>query len=286
MNVILGVSGRVGSRIVDFLLQKKAPVRGVIRNAGKADELKRIGADVRIADYYDLNALKESVKGGSVVFVLTPEPPDSTDILGDTRKLVENYRQAVESSQVKKIIGLSSIGADLEGDTGNLQMSNILEHGFEGLPVQKIFIRPAYYFSNWLYSLPVIKENGVLPTFFPPDFKFPMASPIDVAEFISDIIVDDNKDSLIYEIEGPESYSSADVAKAFSELLPGKIEIQQIPKADWKNTLLQSGFTNNVADNFIKMTETLINSNTSARKDGTTVVKLKTTLKEYLSKSM
>ncbi|MGV8135774.1 MAG: NAD(P)H-binding protein [Mangrovibacterium sp.] len=61
MNIILGASGQVGSAITDFLTEKKVPVKAVVRDAEKAKKLKEKGAEVAIADYFDLNALKESV---------------------------------------------------------------------------------------------------------------------------------------------------------------------------------------------------------------------------------
>lgn len=41
MNIILGATGRVGSAIVDFLTKKKVDVKVVIRNAEKANGLRK-----------------------------------------------------------------------------------------------------------------------------------------------------------------------------------------------------------------------------------------------------
>ena len=88
MNMILGATGQVGSAIVNILAEKGLPVRAVIRNEEKADKLKSIGAEVAIVDYFDLAALKDAVKDGDLVFLLTPETGTSNDVLGDTEKLL------------------------------------------------------------------------------------------------------------------------------------------------------------------------------------------------------
>ena len=132
MNVILGASGQVGSAIIDQLINEKEPVVAVVRNPEKAKELERKGIQVRIADVFDGSALQ-----------------------------LTNYRNAINGSSIKKVVGLSSMGA--QHPIGNLKMSYLLERAFEGLDVQTVLVRPAYYFSNWLLYLDTIMAEGLLP---------------------------------------------------------------------------------------------------------------------------
>lgn len=286
MNIILGATGQVGAAIVKNLAEKNVPVRAVIRDAAKANELKKQGAEVGVADYFDSEALKKAFKGGELVFVLTPETGKSKDVLGDTRKILENYRKAIEDAGIKKVVGLSSIGAQYESGTGNFLMSYMLEHAFEQLPITQVFVRPAYYYSNWLPNLPSVKEKGVLPTFYPADLQIPMNSPLDVAEFIARIIAAGADESKIYELEGPESYTSDDVAKSFAEVLGQKVKAEQIPKEKWHETLLKMDFTEDAAQNFIEMTEVVVEGRGKPEGKGANPHKLKTTLKEYFRENV
>lgn len=287
MNIILGASGQVGSAITDFLLQKNLPVKGVIRDAEKADELEKRGAAVYIADYTDLSSLKTALNDGTTVFLLTPENVHSHDLLGDTKSMLENYRLAVESSPIEKIVGLSSIGAQHATGTGNLQMSYMLEHAFAGLPVQQVFIRPAYYYSNWLAYLSTAEKPGILPTFFPVDLKIPMISPIDVARFAADIISNDIEGkSKVYELTGPEMYSAGNVADIMEEALNRDVEPQQIPREHWEETLRQVGFSKDAVNNLIKMSEAVIDGRASPEGRGTDTIEMPTTLKQYLNKAI
>lgn len=281
MNIILGASGQVGSALAENLIGKDKPVCAVIRNKKKAGDLEDKGIEVRIADYFDEKALTNAVQGGDLIFVLTPETEKSDDILGDTKTLLESYKSAIESSTIKKVVGLSSIGAQHPSDTGNLQMSYMLEHAFSEMPVQQIFVRPAYYYSNWLSYLPAVKEQGVLPTFFPTDLEISMVSPIDVAECIADIIVKNIDGSQIYELEGPKAYRPIDVAKTFEEILGRTVEAQEIPRTKWKETLQQIGFTEDAAQNLIEMTEAVIDGRAKPEGKGAKRIELSTTLKQY-----
>lgn len=286
MNIILGASGQVGSALAKKLIEKDEPVRAVIRDKQKTGDLESKGIEVRIADYFDEEALTNAVQGGDLIFLLTPETEKSEDVLGDTKTLLRNYRSAIESSQIKKVVGLSSIGAQHAGGTGNLQMSYMLEHTFDEMFVQQIFVRPAYYYSNWLGYLSTVRNEGVLPTFFPPDLKIPMAPPIDVAKYIADIITGDTEKSQIYELTGPEAYSSVDVAHVLGEILDCKVEAQQIPKNRWEETLQQIDFTEDVTKNLIKMTEAVIDGRARPERQGTNLVELPTTLKQYLRENL
>lgn len=280
MNLILGATGQIGSNIIHQLKNHRKAVRGIARNAQKAKALD--GLEIKIADFFDVNALKEAFDGGHTVFLLTPENPQAQDVISDTKEILNNYREAILSTGIKRIVGLSSLGAQHRAGTGNLEMSYILEHAFDDLPIEKVFIRPAYYYSNWLGYLDSAREQGILPTFLPADLKIPMIAPTDVSHFIAEILLDENRREGLYEIVGPSKYSSSEVAETFGTLLKKKVEVAQLPREQWRETLLNFGFSKNGVDNLIKMIEAVIDKKTDPEKP-MGVVKLKTDLNTYLS---
>ena len=282
MNIILGATGQVGSAIVDFLRKKKVDIRAVIRNAEKASDLKRKGVEVAIADYFDLNALSDAVKDAEMIFVITPETGQSDNVLRDTKKILENYRKAIERSEIKSIVGLSSGGAHFEKyerDTGNLLMSNMLEHEFSSLPINQVFVRPSYFYSNWIMSADMAKESGVLPSFYSTDLKMEMNSPTDVAEFIANKITEGINKSELIELVGPEQYSANDVAAVMTKFFDREVKAQEIPREQWDDTLKGFGFSDDARKNFIKMTELVAEG--KAKLEGKNPVSLKSTLSDY-----
>lgn len=243
--------------------------------------------EVRQADLFDTEQVIKSFQGISTAFLLTPENPSSNDIIGDTKRIVENYKRAVIENGVKRIVCLSCIGAHNQGDTGNILMSRHLEQSFQDIEIEKIIVRPSYYFSNWLGYFETAQQYGVLPTFFPENLKIAMHSPLDLAEFLAEIIAKpiQEKTYKVYEMVGQEKYNSLEVAKAFSVLVGKDVFVQSIPNDKWKETLLSVGFTDNTADNLIDMTQAVI--------DGLTVPEfpdkittLKTTIEQYLKQQL
>jgi uncharacterized protein YbjT (DUF2867 family) len=286
MHIITGASGQVGSAVVTNLLKKGEKVKGIIHDEKKADKLKKLGAEVAIADSFDRQALTKAMQGGSTLFAITPETLKADDVIADTKKILANYRAAVEASGIKKVVGLSSMGAQHGENSGNLLMSYLLERAFNGLDVQTTFIRPAYYFSNWMLYLPAIKELGVLASFYPVDLKIPMISPMDVAGYAADLLVKNDDNGKIYELIGPGYYSTQDVADAFADALGMDVKAEQIPRDKWDETLKKMGFSPSGAKNFIEMADLVITGDTDPQAKGTTILKASTTLQQYINEAL
>lgn len=279
MIVVLGATGRVGSVVVERLLEYGLPVKAVVRNAEKAARLKERGAVVEIADYFNPNALKSAFRGASAAFLLTPENPESEGFLKDTRIILQNYREALEATEIEMIVGLSSFGAQHPNGTGNLEASYMLEHAFTELEATQVFVRATYYYSNWLGYLDLARENGILPTFFPTDMKIQMISPADVGEFIAGVLAGKMEPAPMVEIVGPESYSANDIAHELGTTFGGSVDAVQIPRNEWLPTLEQAGFSPSGARNLALMTDAVLAGKTQAEDE---VVFTETTFPEYL----
>jgi uncharacterized protein YbjT (DUF2867 family) len=284
LNIVVGATGQVGITLTSELKRMGIPVRAVVRNPNKL--LGKI-IETKTADLFNVDQVTAAFQGGTNVFLITPENPASNDIIGDTEQIVYNYREAVQRAGIKKIIGLSCIGAHHGGNTGNILMSRILEQGFHDVDVEKIFIRPCYYFSNWLGYMDTADQYGVLPSFFPEQLKIEMHSPVDLAKHIAKIMADRSpiKDNTIYEMVGPQKYSPIDVANAFSKLLHKKIAVQTITKENWIETLVSVGFTQNTAGNLADMTQAVIDDKANPERPGDTI-KLATSLQTYLQEKV
>ena len=280
MNIIVGATGQVGSNLISELKNNGFPVRAVVRNP---DKLSDQAIETRTADLFNLEQLTEAFKGGTTVFVLTPENPTSNDIIEDTKRIVENYKKAIQATGIKKVVALSCVGSHIDGNTGNVLMSRILEQTLDDLEIEKVYIRPSYYFSNWLGYLEPVEQYGVLPTFFPEDLKIEMNSPIDLAKFIAKIMTD-TLSKRIYELTG-QKYSSLDVANTFSKLLNKNVTVQSIPQDKWKETLISVGFTENTANNLSDMTQAVIDNKTIPERPNDTI-KLPTTLEKYIDEQL
>jgi uncharacterized protein YbjT (DUF2867 family) len=279
---ILGAGGQVGSMIVSNLIERNITPKAIIRNKDKEEKLKKLGAEVCICDLFNCNELEKVISDVKSLFILTPENPFSENPLMDTEKILTNVHKAIERSNIKKIVGLSSGGAHLKTGSGNLLMSRMLEDTFVDLKIQQTFVRPGYYYSNWIGYLDMVKENSILPTFYPKDFQLQMVSPVDVALYISGILCSENNHDGIYEIIGPQPYSSDDIAKTFGKLLNKNIVVNEITHDLWGKTLENIGFSPMAIKLMIEMTDCVIKGKTKSEVGKNNLIKMDMTFEKYI----
>ncbi len=280
MNIIVGASGQVGSALVKELSKNGMPVTAIIRDPNKANMFIP-NVQVRVADVFDAESLIKAFSGGETVFLLSPENFHSEDVLGDGQRIIAAYCKAIEKASIRRVVGLSSMGAHLDSDTGNLMISRWLEQAFVDLPVETLFIRPAYYYSNWLAYMDVAKEYGVLPTFFAPEQKIPMVSPQDVARFTASVMTTSAFTEKVVELVGPQDYSAQEVAKVYAQCFKQDVAPQQTPKELWVPTLIEAGFSEDAARNMAAMTATLTDGEGNS-KSNVTPIRLETRLADYI----
>jgi uncharacterized protein YbjT (DUF2867 family) len=101
------------------------------------------------------------------------------------------------------------------------------------------------------------KTEGVVRTFFPVDLKFPMVAPRDLGEVAANLLTAPVEQTERVHVEGPERYSSAQVAAAFSAALGREVRALPIPGREWIQTFKALGFSERAAQSYANMTRTV-----------------------------
>jgi uncharacterized protein YbjT (DUF2867 family) len=99
-----------------------------------------------------------------------------------------NYKKAIESSGVKKVIYLSSIGGHTDQGNGMLRFHYDAEHILGTLPaeVNIKFLRAVGFYSNLFGFIPMIKSQGAIIANYGGDEKNPWAAAEDIADAIAE----------------------------------------------------------------------------------------------------
>lgn len=137
---------------------------------------------------------------------------------------------------------------------GDLTTLYELEQRIDALEISSSFVRAAYYMSNWDMSLDRARKEGVVPTLYPVDMPLPMAAPEDLGRIGAELLRDASTEERCVYVEGPQRYSSNDVAAAFAQALGRRVIAREIPRVQWQRFLSDLGFSDASADSFIGMT--------------------------------
>jgi len=143
MYAIIGITGHVGSVAAHLLLNKKLPVRAIIRSAAKAEARQAKGAEIAIAELHDALALEKAFSSTRAIFVMTPPLFDVADPMAEHDQMLAALFTAIEKTRPDKVVYLSSIGAHLRTGTGAIKKLYDMEQAFGRLPVPTAGIRGA-----------------------------------------------------------------------------------------------------------------------------------------------
>lgn len=244
MYTVMGVSGQVGAHVARALLDGHQRVRVVVRDAEKGNVWATEGCEVAVADANDVNALTRAFTGSTGVFILLPPNFDPSEGFPETRIIVENLRTALEHANPKKVVCISTIGAQAR-QSNLLTQLQILEEGLGSLNTSVTFLRPAWFMENCLWDIEPAKGGGVIPSFLQPlDKPIPMVATADVGRVSAELLQEESLGKQIVELESEHQVTPNDIATAFSELLSKDVRMEAVPSNAWQALFRSQGMKN------------------------------------------
>jgi uncharacterized protein YbjT (DUF2867 family) len=254
MHIVMGATGHVGSAVAEALLARGEPLAIVTHDPDHADTWRDTKAEIIEADVNDVPSLRAALRRGRRAFLLNPP----ADIRADTDKVerstVANILAALDGSGLEKIVAESTAGAQPGDHIGDLNILWGLEEGLRGQTIPAAINRAPYYFSNWDEQLDSIRETGKLQTMLPADLALPMAAPRDLGRAAADRLLSPVDDAGVRYVEGPDRYSSNDVAQAFADALGRPVEAVVTPRDQWEAAYRKLGFSDTAAKSYARMT--------------------------------
>lgn len=81
-----------------------------------------------------------------------------------------------------------------------------------------------------------------------------MVAPRDIGQLAARLMTEPIENTGLYNIEGPERYSSLNVALSFAKVLQKRVKVVETPRDQWIKTMQNMGFSNSAAASFSNMT--------------------------------
>jgi uncharacterized protein YbjT (DUF2867 family) len=242
--VVTGITGQVGGEVARTLLAGGSPVRGVVRDAAKGAAWAQQGCEIALAEMSDPAALSEAFQGAEGVFILPPPCFDPAPDFGEARALAGVLKTALEIARPRRVVYLSTIGAQAQ-QPNLLSQHSIVETALRVVDLPITFLRPAWFMENSAWDVAPARQNGVIQSFLQPlDHEFPMVATADIGRVAAELLQDRWTGHRTVELEGPTRITPLQIASEFTKILGRPIRIEIVPRDSWKGLFDAQGMKN------------------------------------------
>jgi len=241
MFAITGITGKVGGALANRLIAAGHPVRAVVRDAQRARIWADRGCEIALAHMEDPAGLTAAFQDVQGVFILPPSEFDPAPGYPEARRVIDAVRIALEMGAPKKVVCLSTIGAQAVEDN-LLTQRTMMEDTLRELALPVTFLRPAWFMENAVWDLAPARDEGILHSFLQPlDKPVPMVATADVGRVAAELLLESWEGVRVVELEGPCRVTPNDVALAFARLLGRPVQARAVPRETWEALFRSQG---------------------------------------------
>lgn len=249
MYVLLGSNGQITSQLARLLRGGGHPVRVIGRNAAALASLQADGAQVAVGDPADAAFLARAFADASAVYTMTPPCYAEPDMRVAQDRVGAAVAQALRAAGVKRVVNLSSMGAELPRGTGPIEGLHAQERRLDAIAgIDLLHLRPGAFMENLLPLAGAVAAADILPGMEAPDARIPMVATSDIAAVAARELVKPQHRGVLL-LHSPRHVTMREAAAAISEAI-GKPDLQYVQSspAETKALLRAQGFSTDAAD--------------------------------------
>lgn len=260
MILVMGATGKIGSKIVTHLLANKQKVRCLARHFERKEDYK--GAELLIGDANNVSFLTDAMRGCQTVFTLIPPDFSATEVRYYQNKFGEVIAEAIEEAGIRKVVNLSSVGADLESGTGPILGLHDQELRLNEIThAHIVHLRPTMFMENLFNDFPsIIAENKIYNT-IPADIPMPMIATRDIAARAAFLLMNPDFTGRSEEyLLGQRDLSFAEITPLLGQAIKkDNLEYVEISASEYKNRAMSHGLPEDWADSFNELATAFTN---------------------------
>lgn len=253
--VLLGSLGNITKPLAQQLIAAGGQVTIVTSDKAKAPAITTLGATPAVGSIEDVDFLTATFKGADAVYLMIPPKIDANPWKKWIAGIGEKYAQAIKAAGVKKVVNLSSIGADQPAGIGpvtGIHFAEIALDTHSGADIRHL--RAGYFYLNLYSAIGLIKKAGIYGNNFGPDTKVILVHPRDIAAAAAEELLNPRfKGSSVRYIAGDER-TSKEIAAVLGAAI-GKPELPYVPFSDEDTVkgIMGAGLPEEAAVNYAEM---------------------------------
>ena len=240
MYLVMGITGNVGGATARHLLKQGKKVRALVRNREKAATWADQGVELVDGDWNDATAIAAALRGVEGAFVMLPAVWAPSSDYREAKCVIANYVEALTRVVAKRVVALSSMGANRTSGVGNITALSLLEQGLRSVPSPVALVRAGGFFENFLFGLQAA-QGGTLPVFYnPTNRKSTMVATDDIGAEVATLLSGPAWSGHRV-IEMGSMVSADEVAGQLGEVLTLEVKAFAVPRAGWAEAFEQFG---------------------------------------------
>ncbi|NVJ24878.1 MULTISPECIES: NmrA family NAD(P)-binding protein [Myxococcus] len=258
MSVVINTpNGNIGRNLALRLLDAGQSITVISRTAEKVADLAKRGAKVVEGSSDDAAVLDKAFAGASAVFWLTP-PAMRPDFADWTQGMARLAAEKAKQHGVKRVVVLSSVGAQSGPGTGPVSVLKGVEEAFKAAVADVTILRPGYFMENLLRDLPSLLNASSLFLTTSPERRAPFVATADIAHKAADVLLDAGwKGHRYVGVHGPQDLTYAEVVEILSRELGRPVRYVQVSFDDARKAMLGMGLPGFMVDLYVQMYEAI-----------------------------
>jgi NAD(P)H dehydrogenase (quinone) len=241
---VTGATGQLGRLVIGELL-KRVAAESIVAGVRSPDhevatQLSAQGIEIRIADYAAPDTLPAALEGiDRLLMISSTVGPDRT-----------TQHQNVINAAIAAGVGLLAYTSLLHADTATSRLAadhKATEAALRDSGLPFVLLRHGWYTENHSPSVqPALQHGAVIGG--AGQGRFSSATRADYAAAAAVVLTMEGQGGRVYELAGDESYDLTDLAHTIASAASRPVTYQDMPKAKFKQALLDMGLPDVVAE--------------------------------------
>jgi uncharacterized protein YbjT (DUF2867 family) len=224
MILVTGATGKTGGATARALRAAGAPVRALVRDRRKADDLARLGVAIVEGDLGRPDTLRAACEGVERALLVCAGTPD-------TPRLEGNLVEAAVRAKVRHLVKIGAYGTSPDSPFNLARWHAEVERTIAQSGLAWTHLHPHYFMENFLmFHAGSIRTEG---RFYAPmrDGRIPMIDTADIGEVAARCLTGTGQEGKTYDLTGPAALSHAEAAAVLSKVLGRTITYVAVPSA-------------------------------------------------------
>lgn len=251
-----GAIGGIGRHVTEMLLAKGHKVRALVRREDeRAEDLRRLGAEVMVGDLTDLASMHRAIDGCSRIYFGMSISPAYLEATVNIAAVARHHGVEAFVNMSQMTVTQMSVTETTGSPQHKLHWLAEQVLAWSGLPV--VTVRPTVFLEGFFLRLADagVRERDELVLPLGGSRTSPISA-VDVAHAVS-VILDDPAPHIgrVYNLTGYESADLEHYARAFSDALGRTIRYRDVPVSAWAEKLREAGVPAHLVDHLAVMAE-------------------------------